>query len=82
MRKITLGFLFLIVNSSLVSEDINLRYGQLTLNQYTGVFATKLKGDHSIIVQTNWNTSSINAVVINNETNDVTCIPENSCNIN
>ena len=82
MRKITLGFLFLIANSSLVSEDINLKYGQLNLNQYSGVFATMLRGDYTIVVKTDWNTSSISATVVNNETKDAWCLPENSCNIN
>ena len=78
MKKLLI-VLLLAIPSTVTAETINLQYGDVHLNESTGVFATKLDGDYSIIVTTDWDNQGMSAVIINNETGKTHCIPR-PCN--
>ena len=64
--------------SSVRAAEINLDYGDVHLNEWTGTFATKLDGDYSIVVSVDYGSNSMSAVVINNVTKETHCLP-NPC---
>ena len=74
MKKLLIVFL-LTISSTIMSEDINLNYGDIHINESTGTFATKLNGDYTIVVNTYYENEAMNAVVINNETGETHCLP-------
>tara|TARA_B110000967_G_C18549530_1_gene394661 strand:+ start:264 stop:506 length:243 start_codon:yes stop_codon:yes gene_type:complete len=78
MKKLLIVF-FLTISSIIMAQDINLNYGDVHLNEWTGTFATKLDGDYSIVVNTDYENETMNAVVINNETGETYCLPR-PCN--
>ena len=78
MKKLLIVF-FLTISSIIMAQDINLSYGDVHLNESTGTFATKLDGDYSIVVNTDYENETINAVIINNETGETHCLPR-PCN--
>jgi len=57
------------------AEPINLKPGDVHLNEATGTFASQLAGDFSIIVSTDYENEAMDAVVINNETEEIFCLP-------
>jgi len=77
--KILLIILLLTISSIIIAKDINLNYGDVHLNEWTGTFATKLDGDFTIVVNTDYENETMNAVVINNETLETHCLPR-PCN--
>jgi len=78
MKKLLIVFL-LTISSIILAQDINLNYGDVHLNESTGTFATKLDGDYTIVVNTDYENETMNAVVINNETGKTHCLPR-PCN--
>jgi hypothetical protein len=78
MKKLLIVFL-LTISSIIIAQDINLNYGDVHLNESTGTFATKLDGDYAIVVNTDYENETMNAVVINNETGETHCLPR-PCN--
>ena len=78
MKKLLIVF-FLTISSIIMAQDINLNYGDVHLNEWMGTFATKLDGDYSIVVNTDYENETMNAVVINNETGKTYCLPR-PCN--
>ncbi len=80
MKKILL-VLLLTLSSAINAEDINLNYGDVHLNDSTGIFATKLDGDFTIVVNVVYEDESMSAVIINNETGETHCLPH-PCNYN
>ena len=77
MKKLLIVFL-LTISSTLISQDINLNYGDAHLNESAGMFATKLDGDYTIVVNTYYKSEAMSAVIINNETGETHCLP-NPC---
>jgi hypothetical protein len=80
MKKI-LSVLLLTLFSAINAEDINLDYGDVHLNEWSGTFATKLDGDYTIVVNTDYEGETMSAVIVNNETGESHCVPS-PCNYN
>ena len=80
MKKVLL-ILLLALSSAINAENINLDYGDAHLNEWSGVFATKLDGDYTIVVNAYYEDESMSAVIINNETGETHCLPS-PCNYN
>ena len=59
MKKLLIVFL-LPISSIIMAQDINLNYGDVHLNEWTGTFATKLDGDYSIVVNTDYENETMN----------------------
>lgn len=78
MKRLLIVFL-LTISSTISAEDINLNYGDVHLNEWTGTFATKLDGDYAIVVNADYDNKTMNAVIINNETEETHCLPR-PCN--
>jgi hypothetical protein len=78
MKKLLIAIL-LTISSTIMGEDININYGDIHINESTGTFVTKLDGDFSIVVNTDYNNEAMSAVVINNETGEIHCLPR-ACN--
>lgn len=60
------------------ADEIDLKKGDIHLDTWDGVFATKLDGNSSIVVSTDYDQRSMTAVVIDNDTGKTYCLP-NSC---
>ena len=79
METKLLTICLLLFTSQAFSNDINLAEGQANLDEYKGIFTTRLNGDYSIVVQAYYEDETMNAVIINNSTGDVFCMPS-ACN--
>ena len=65
---------------TLCAGEINLKRGQIHLNEGNGVFATALDGDYTIVVTVDYDSRSMSAVVVDSSSGVTTCIPS-PCNI-
>ena len=79
MKTKLLTICLLLFTSQVFSETINLKVGQAHLNEHTGLFTTKLDGEHLIVVNADYENQSMSAVIINNETGETFCLPT-ACN--
>ena len=79
MKTELLAISLLLFTSQVFSNDINLVEGQAHLDEYKGIFTTKLNGEYSIVVQAYYEDETMNAVIINNSTGEVFCLPS-ACN--
>ena len=76
---LTVSLFFVVITAS--ANEIDLKQGDIHLDTWTGVFATKLDGNYSIIVSTDYDQRTMTAVVIDNDTGQTYCLP-NPCENN
>ena len=56
------------------AEEINLKRGQIHLNEVNGVFATALDGDYTIVITADYDSRSMSAVVADSSTGASFCL--------
>jgi hypothetical protein len=78
MKRFLIVFL-LTISSTASAEELDLKSGDIHLNEWTGLFATKLGGDSAIVVNADYENETMNAAVINNVTGETHCLPR-PCN--
>ena len=60
-------------------ETIN--KGQVRVDSFNGSFVANLDGDYTIVLQIDYDSKTMNATVINNDTSQITCVPR-ACTYN
>ena len=56
-----------------------LKKGDVRVDSWSGTFVSNLDGDYTIAVSVDYDSQTINATIIDNVTNKITCVP-NACN--
>jgi hypothetical protein len=56
-----------------------IKKGDVNVNSWTGTFVSNLDGDYTIVVSADYDSREMNATIIDNVTNKITCVP-NACN--
>jgi len=79
MKTKLLAISLLLFTSQVFSDEITLKEGQANLDEYKGLFTTKLDGKYSIVVKADYENQSMTAVVINNSSGETFCLPS-ACN--
>ena len=55
--------------------------GDVNVDSYNGTFVSNLDGDYTIVVSADYDSQTMNATIIDNVTNQITCVPY-ACNYN
>ena len=83
VKIIVISFLTLGLVSAISAQiEVNgkkLNSGDIHINEWEGLFVSNLNGDYSIIINVDYDSRSMSASIIDNETQKVTCLP-NDCN--
>jgi hypothetical protein len=63
------------INAQIEVNENTLNKGDVYVNSFDGLFSSNLDGDFSIVIKVDYDSRTMNATVIDNVTQKVTCLP-------